>query len=196
MSPRWPTQTGTSTSVNSKQQLFYNEVTLANDLLVDNHSMLFYHMKYSRPHLCFQPINISQRCHRLMIILIISGDISLNPGPVKNPCGLCHRPVAKNHRAIYMIYCESCYCWWHIKCANITPTDYKMWGNTDDPWVCPECNSFYFSDSFFNNSYEINSNEENSFSSLSSSLIYQNDTSISQWWITKWKWCIWPTQRT
>lgn len=87
-----PTQTGTSTSVNSKQQLFYNyEVTLANDLHVDNHSMLFYHMKYSRPPLCFQPINISQRCHRLMIILIISGDISLNPGPVKNPCGLCHK---------------------------------------------------------------------------------------------------------
>ncbi|CAG2251654.1 unnamed protein product [Mytilus edulis] len=54
-----------------------------------------------------------------------------------------------------------------------------MWGNTDDPWVCPECNSFHFSDSFFNNSYEINSNEENSFSSLSSSLIYQNDTSAS-----------------
>ena len=28
------------------------------------------------------------------------GDISLNPGPVRNPCGKWGRPVAKNHRAV------------------------------------------------------------------------------------------------
>ena len=36
----------------------------------------------------------------LVMFLMLSGDISPNPGPVKNPCTVCFRPVAKNHFAI------------------------------------------------------------------------------------------------
>jgi hypothetical protein len=57
--------------------------------------MLFYHVKHSRINPPSVPVEFKQRIHRLLIILIISGDISLNPGPVKNPCGLCAKPVAK-----------------------------------------------------------------------------------------------------
>lgn len=38
-------------------------------------------------------------------ILLLSGDISTNPGPVRYPCGGCYKPVAKNHRGIF---CEAC----------------------------------------------------------------------------------------
>jgi hypothetical protein len=77
--------------------------------------MLFYHVKHSRINPSSVPVEFKQRIHRLLIILIISGDISLNPGPVKNPCGLCAKPVAKNNRAVL---CEGCNYWWHIKCGK------------------------------------------------------------------------------
>jgi hypothetical protein len=42
------------------------------------------------------------------------GDISLNPGPIKYPCGKCYKPVAKNHRALYcgksMVAYKVCEC--------------------------------------------------------------------------------------
>ena len=62
------------------------------------------------------PIELNCKHHRLFIIIIqCSGDISLNPGPIKYPCGKCYKPVAKNHRALF---CEVGNQWWHIKCAN------------------------------------------------------------------------------
>ena len=61
---------------------------LASELQLNSYTMLFYHVKHSRINPPSVPVEFKQRIHRLLIILIISGDISLNPGPVKNPCGL------------------------------------------------------------------------------------------------------------
>ena len=80
--------------------------------------------------------------------MTICGDISLNPGPVKNPCGKCSRPVAKTHRAVQ---CEACYYWLHIKCEGISPAEYTILCGDDDPWICNNCLNFQFSDSFFEN---------------------------------------------
>jgi exonuclease III len=90
--------------------------------------------------------------------MIISGDISVNPGPVKHPCGGCQRPVAKTHRAVQ---CDVCYYWWHIKCANISPATYTDMCGSDDPWVCNECNSFRFSESFFDKSICVDMDSDN-----------------------------------
>ena len=49
-------------------------------------------------------------------ILLLSGDISTNPGPVKYPCGKCSKPVKRNQRGIY---CEDCTYWYHIKCIDL-----------------------------------------------------------------------------
>jgi hypothetical protein len=38
--------------------------------------------------------------HAICLQLLLSGDISVNPGPVKNPCSACQKPVRKNQRAI------------------------------------------------------------------------------------------------
>ena len=131
---------------------------LASDLQLNSYTMLFYHVKHSRINPPSVPVEFKQRIHRLLIILIISGDISLNPGPVKNPCGLCAKPVAKNHRAVL---CEGCNYWWHIKCGKITPDQYKTLSNSDDPWICRDCSYFQFSDSFFDGSIPSTDNDEN-----------------------------------
>ena len=81
---------------------------------------------------------------------MLSGDIELNPGPTRHPCGVCSRSVAKTHRAVL---CDICDLWQHIKCVNISPSDYEKLSTSDEPWNCPKCTDktsvFEFTDSFF-----------------------------------------------
>ena len=53
------------------------------------------------------------------------------------PCGICSKPVAKNHRAVQ---CDICDFWIHIKCNHISPTTYdKMKEETVLLWCCVKC---------------------------------------------------------
>ena len=61
-------------------------------------------------------------------LIILSGDVSLNPGPVRHPCSSCLKPVAKNHRAIL---CDNCDLWAHIKCENISTKIYAEMANSN-----------------------------------------------------------------
>ena len=73
------------------------------------------------------------------ILLILSGDLECNPGPVKNPCSSCNRAVAKTHRALL---CGSCDKECHIgpKCGNVSTTQYKTYKKTINySWKCPSC---------------------------------------------------------
>jgi hypothetical protein len=44
---------------------------------------------------------------------------------------------------------------WHIKCANVTPQEYKDIEQNSDPWICNLCNNFNFSESFFDTSLDL-----------------------------------------
>ena len=59
--------------------------------------------------------------HGVRLLILISGDIGENPGPIKFPCGSCAKPVKKNQKAIQW---EDCLFLYHIKCINLPVTDY------------------------------------------------------------------------
>jgi hypothetical protein len=61
-----------------------------------------------------------QKMYYFILLLLISGDVAENPGPVKNPCGKCERPVRSNQR---VIQCEDCMFWHHIKCIEMTVSE-------------------------------------------------------------------------
>jgi hypothetical protein len=61
-------------------------------------------------------------------IRLLAGDIETNPGDVKNPCSVCAKSVAKNHRAIL---CDSCQLWCHIRCGGVSPATFS--------WICSTC---------------------------------------------------------
>ena len=71
---------------------------------------------------------------------ILCGDIELNAGPVKNPCSVCHKPVAVTHRALK---CDACKLRCHIgkKCANFPVAEYRIIVDrkTAVNWQCPPC---------------------------------------------------------
>ncbi|KAH3777431.1 hypothetical protein DPMN_178874, partial [Dreissena polymorpha] len=55
------------------------------------------------------------------MLLLVCGDIALNPGPGRDPCGSCHRLIPWNGRAIY---CDACYTWNQISCEGISQKYY------------------------------------------------------------------------
>ena len=69
--------------------------------------------------------------------ILRAGDIEKNPGPIKNPCSICQKSIAKNHRALS---CEKCEKRAHIKCGRVSPQQYNsMLGMRDMKWCCPGC---------------------------------------------------------
>ena len=64
----------------------------------------------------------------LCLLLIISGDVKLNPGP-KN-CSLCRQPTSQDNN-IQCSCCKKCY---HISCDN----DLTACNQNDFTWICPK----------------------------------------------------------
>ena len=58
-------------------------------------------------------------------LLMTTGDISSNPGPVQYPCAVCSRAVAKNQRALL---CDGCGKWCHIgpRYGKVKPNEYEI----------------------------------------------------------------------
>ena len=73
------------------------------------------------------------------VLLIISGDISPNPGPSKNTSSVCKRSVGVNHRALNF---DSCNQWCHIgkRCGKVSVSQYKEYKKVDHfNRRCPVC---------------------------------------------------------
>ena len=72
----------------------------------------------------------------ILLLLTIAGDIELNPGPVRFPCGTCGRAVQTNQRGVC---CDECNKWYHARCANIADDDYMGLSSSTETWVCINC---------------------------------------------------------
>ncbi len=80
------------------------------------------------------------RCIRktlCVMLLILGGDVQLNPGPIKHPCSICLLSVRSNQRAVL---CDGCHLWSHIKCSGVSLDDYdRLQVLSEFDWICPRC---------------------------------------------------------
>ena len=157
--------------------------------------------------------NPSQRTN-LLILIILAGDIEMNPGPrfqcrtckkyckaaekavkcedcekrfhasyvnlgpvelqkiesdndswycsnCKAECSLCSGAVLNSHKAVQ---CDKCEMWVHNNCSFMSDSEYETMQNSNCTWICPKCDFFNFSDSFFNEQFNLES--ENRFDLL------------------------------
>ena len=96
----------------------------------------------------------------LLSLLLLGGDIQLNPGPNwRYPCGVCNKPVKRNQKGIQ---CDHCDLWYHTKCCSVGDEMYHILANSSCTWMCVNCGLPRFSDSLFDTSSDL----FNSFSSL------------------------------
>ena len=113
----------------------------AADLLLDQNTMLYYHVKHSRINPPSIPITFQMKqCKcRLILIILLSGDVATNPGPgcERYKCSVCERHVNKNHR---FLKCTECNKWTHKKCSNLQDSVYKQYKNNEtSSFLCKPC---------------------------------------------------------
>ncbi len=82
----------------------------------------------------------------VICLLLLCGDIEINPGPIKHPCSVCDKSVRVNQRALL---CDSCLLWCHCNCSCISKVQYQLFqGSASFDWICPRClgDQFPFAD--------------------------------------------------
>ena len=90
-----------------------------------------------RPSFHPKPLHYSSHSPLILIsILLISGDIHPNPGPI-DPCSVCSRRVTWGNRSIQ---CTGCSLWVHLSCSGLSPADFRKI-SPGHSWTCPMCPS-------------------------------------------------------
>ena len=69
-------------------------------------------------------------------LVILAGDVSMNPGPVRDPCGICSKGCRVNQRAVQ---CDECDVWYHSKCLGLTGEEFMNLAKPDANWSCMVC---------------------------------------------------------
>ena len=70
------------------------------------------------------------------MLLLISGDIHPNPGPI-DPSSVCFRRITWGNRSVQ---CTNCSLWVHLSYSGLSPADFRKIfpGHS---WTCPMCPS-------------------------------------------------------
>ena len=69
----------------------------------------------------FQPV-----LWTFFLVLLLSYDVELNPGPVRFPCSVCYKPVCVNQQALQ---CDLCNYWCHRVCCGVDAHTYAVFRN-------------------------------------------------------------------
>ena len=99
-------------------------------------------------------IKCVQKSTPLTLLLILSGDIQLNPGPrpPKYPCGICHKACKWTTPCVR---CDTCKVYYHKDCMLMPDGIFNNLNNIS--WECFHCGVPNFSSSFFNSSIDVSS---------------------------------------
>ena len=73
----------------------------------------------------------------MLVLLVLSGDVEANPGPIRHPCTICSKCVRNNQWATL---CSKCGMWTHAKYCGVSISEYQNLSDCeDDLWLCPGC---------------------------------------------------------
>ena len=86
---------------------------------------------------CLSKLKLNSFDQFYQTLLLLSGDIALNPGPVSYPCSKCSKGVRAG-----AVLCTHCDMWIHRKCEGISITELKSLSNNPNQrsnFVCVVC---------------------------------------------------------
>ena len=101
-------------------------------------SSTFFRTTFLSPSFYPKPLHYSSHSPLILIfmLLLISGDINPNPGPI-DPCSVCSRRVTWGNISVQ---CTNCSLWVHLSCSSLSPADFcKI--SPGHSWTCPMCPS-------------------------------------------------------
>ena len=109
----------------------------------------FLHLTKSKTFIRSRPSNTTPT----LLIIILSGDIQVNPGPTSiYPCGCCELPVTWDHQRA--VCCDNCKLWYHSECIELSSSKINVLQFSNISWICCHYESLNV-DSFTYHSYEF-----------------------------------------
>ena len=71
-------------------------------------------------------------------LLLLAGDVAINPGPVRYPCTVFAKPVLANQQGVM---CNTCDLWTHARYCGISRGESDAMSLQGDScaWECPKC---------------------------------------------------------
>ena len=69
-------------------------------------------------------------------LVLLSGDVMSNPGPVSDPFSVCNKGCRKNQKAIQ---CDSFDGWFHAKCIGMDSNECIELSDNSKRWECIQC---------------------------------------------------------
>lgn len=101
-------------------------------------------MKSQKWHTPVKMHTVSSLLYLCFLLLSLSADTELNPGPIDFPCGNCALEVLETDPAIE---CNECGQWFHIQCQFIEHSTYDDLVASDHSvsWICSNCDCPNFS---------------------------------------------------
>ena len=121
------------------------------------------------------PKNKIRNTHWLSLVLILAGDLELNPGPkiIRYPCGICRKACTRRQPAVA---CDGCDIWFHTKCMSMNSKVYDALNNIS--WYCFTCGLPNFSSGLFTSSDPNFDSLFNPFDSIESRCYSRDPTSF------------------
>ena len=100
--------------------------------------LFFCHLVVSDPNRECPSIGaLSRSGETVNYLLLLCGDISTNPGPIRHPCTVCSGSVRSNQCALQ---CDNCNVWSHARCVGVNDSFYReLQLQGDFCWQCPSC---------------------------------------------------------
>ena len=69
-------------------------------------------------------------------LVVLAGDVSLNPGSKTDPCVLCAKGCRIKQKAVQ---CDECDRWFHAKCIIMNHREYLDVSDLATNWSCTDC---------------------------------------------------------
>ena len=99
---------------------------LATSTILVTNAGIFLQIHYNdKPNLTTSRSTIKSRFIHLVVVLLLSGHVELNPVPItpnhsssfstNYPCGICQKKVKDSHHALL---CDKCELWFHTDCLS------------------------------------------------------------------------------
>jgi Reverse transcriptase (RNA-dependent DNA polymerase)/Endonuclease-reverse transcriptase len=123
--------------------------------------------------------SVIRLCTVGLLIIALSGDIELNPGPTTTiapapHCGVCQTAGRRNQ---LFVRCNVCKDHTHRTCANLSTSSYRVIKKEDTNWTCWKCALPNLSDSFFNISVGSSLNNSHSNHKVNRCNMYKGNVS-------------------
>ena len=87
-------------------------------------------------------VNVSRLCSAnvssLFILLLLGGDIELNPGDKWPSCGVCSNQVKPSQEGMK---CDQCNSWFHMNCRLMSNEMCNILISSSCVWLCLQCNN-------------------------------------------------------